>query len=135
MRVLFIIGILLTGCEYSRESNAVYRLDSADSLVYEIAADDCFLVVYQQKIKSNKPNRIQVMIYNPDKNNLLTDARLDITIINKGRRKPLKEIDRTAPGVFEGQIEVNFTGLTTLEFEVAVTSDFKNTEMLDQEIK
>ena len=99
----------------------------------EMISDNCLLAVYQQKIKSDRPSLIQVMIYTPDKSNLLSNADLHLTVINKGRRKPIREIRSITPGVYEGVIELNFSGQSTLEFEV-LTPEFKNTMMLDQEI-
>jgi hypothetical protein len=131
--VLFGILAFMSACEFAADKDVTFKLNSDDSLIYEIATDEFVLVAYQQKIKQNTPARIEVVIYAPDKRNLLTNADLHLTLINKGRRKAIKTIKSNIQGVYEATIELNFGGPSTFEFEV-ITPDFKSTAMIDQEI-
>jgi hypothetical protein len=55
-----------------------------------------------------------------------------LTIINKGRRKKI-ELIQSAPGEFSGTVELNFSGLSSLDFEVK-TKDLTSAAMIEQEV-
>jgi hypothetical protein len=134
MRIIVIIILALgSACEFSGDKRINYKLDSQDSIIYELVADDCLLTVYQQRIKADKASTMHVMVYTPDRSKLMENTKLTLTVINKGRRKRIDEIKTEAPGVYKAIIHLGFNGPSTLEFEVT-TDRFKNSIMIDHEI-
>lgn len=135
MKVSALLGILiLAACESPTEDNITWTLNKPDSLIYQLSLDHCLLEVRQQKFMVDKPKSLKVFIYSPDKQNLLTDARLSIMIINKGRRQPLAGLSLVDPGIYAGTYEAKFQGRTTMEFEIKSPS-FRDTESIDLQIQ
>jgi hypothetical protein len=135
----FILPVIITatavfsGCEKTSEQQRVnYVFNENDLLVYEVLMSHCFLVVHHKQIKNNEPQTIKIRLLDSETKKDITNGEVYLTIANKGRRKKI-DINQTAPGLFLGIVDINFSGLSSFNFEV-VTDDFTNTSVVEHQV-
>lgn len=128
-----LVFLIILACESREQGSVVYTLNNPDSLVYEVNSLVYSVQVHQQRIRMNEPSFIRLMIYDQDKKSLIHNSQVKLTVINKGRRKACDDLQMKEPGVFEGNIRVNFAGLSILEIEI-INGDNKSSEYIEQEI-
>jgi hypothetical protein len=135
--VIFLMNIAavasLQSCEKSPESQHInYIFNQNDSLVYKVYLDDLYLTVHHRRLRYNDVKQIKVLVFDSESHQVLSDVAVNLTVVNKGRRKKI-ELFQSGPGVFNGIVELNFSGLSSLDFEV-VTGDYTSAAMVEQEV-
>lgn len=130
--LLCISMLIFGGCEKATDEHSVnYLYNEGDSLVYEIAMRDCHLLVEHQKLKYDERHLIKATLQDGDRQPL-AGGDIKLTIVNKGRRKTII-LEQIKPSIFQGVVELSFSGLSSLDFEV-ITKDFTNTGIVEHEI-
>jgi hypothetical protein len=131
--LISIVLFAFFGCEEKKNDTQVrYMFEDEDSVAYELKMPASYLIVHHKRLRYNEPSNIIIKLHDVKTGRPIADTEVSLTIINKGRRKKI-EIVQSSPGIFEGDFELNFSGLSTLDFEVAMGS-MVHSATIDQEV-